>query len=302
MTAQITAQRVLAWAIRPAGPPPEGPLWEAGRLAQPESATVTLVAELARATAARLGAGAPPFADRTPVGAGPVLLAAAVGGRQQAGPARQLAEAVPTARPSRMRPAQACWPDLIARHGLVGSAMASRREPGLHSPVGDDLVETLLKMSPLTAIFYRPILSRLTAGTTGDEVEAAAALVGRPRGQAVLATALANWVPEQAVLDWRVDLLDRLAHDFPALLLDTYALARLRHGADWDLRLGWARKALLTPGYPDPLAISTVRFWVPLARLTQRGVRLPDARPLMIGYRPALELVRHYRLLTAGAA
>jgi hypothetical protein len=302
MTAQVTAQRVLAWAVRPAGLPPEGPLWEAGRLAEPEPATVALVAELARATAARLGAGTPPFADHSPIGAGPVLLAAAVGGRQQAGSARQLAEALPAARPARMRSAQACWPDLIARHGLAACAVASRGAPGVYSPVTGDLVETLLRMSPLTATFYRPPLSRLSTGATGDEVEAAAALVGRPRGQAVLAAALANWVPEQAVLDWRVELLDRLAHDFAALVLDTYALARLRHGADWDLRVAWARKALLTPGPADPLAISTIRFWVPLARLSQRGVRLPDARPLMVGYRPALELVRHYRLLTAGAA
>jgi hypothetical protein len=307
VTAQTTAQRVLAWAAEPIGQPPEGPLWELSGLANPDPRTLGLVAELVRVTAAKLGAGAPAFADPSPIGAGPVLLATAIGGRRQAAAAGRLAQAMPALRPSGARPGDARWPDLVARHGLAvallrasppsGPAQASR-----DGPAAEPLTEILLRMSPLTAIVHRPAWRRIAADATGDEIEFAAMLATRPRGPAVLAAAMAGWSPDAAVLDWRIDLLDRLGHDSPALILDTCTVARLRHGAEWDDRLRWARRQLSRPGPPDPLAIATIRYWSPLARLRQRGVSLPDARPLLTGYREALRLVRQHRLLTAGAA
>ncbi|HET9895626.1 MAG TPA: hypothetical protein VFQ44_11925 [Streptosporangiaceae bacterium] len=309
VTAQTTAQRVLAWAAKPGGQPPVGPLWELTGLAQPESRTLALLADLVKVTAAKLGAGAPPFADASPIGAGPVLLAAAIGGRHQAGPAARLAEALPPHLPDRARRGAASWPDLVARHALTATVLAANPEGGDRghrrasgdAPDSEPLGEILLRLSPLTAIVHRPARRRIAAGATGAEVEAAAALAARPRGQQVMTAAMACWSPDAAVLDWRVDLLDRLGHDNPALVLDTCTAARLHHGAQWDDRLRWARRQLSMPGPPDPLAIATIRFWTPLARLRQRGVSLPDARPLLTGYREALRLVRHHRLLTTGA-
>jgi FtsH ternary system domain X1 len=323
ITAETTARRVLAWAVEPSGPLPDGPLWETSRLARPEAATVTLAGQLAQATAARLGTGAPPFGDENPIGAGVVLLAAAVGGRKQPDAARRMAEALPAARPVRSRPAAACWSDVVARHGLVAAALEAipvpapggtrpgagggeaggdQREEDATCADHEPLTETLLRMSPLTAVLHRPALRLLDADTTGNEVETAAALAGRPRGPAVLTAALACWSPQPAVLNWRVELLERLGRDHPDLILDTYTLARLRHGDDWDLRLRWAERTLGLPGPSDPLAIATARFWVPLARLRQRNPAMPDARPLLSGYRFALDLVRRLRLVTAGAA
>jgi hypothetical protein len=321
MTAGTTAQQVLAWAIAPSGPLPNGPLWETGRLARPDPATLKLVRELAQATAAALGAGTPPFGDDSAIGAGVVLLAAAVGGRGQPDAARRLAEALPAARTVRTRPAGACWYDLITRHGLVsatlpaiparastGASPGGARHNGRADTEGPDesgtqaepLPETLLRMSPLTAVLHRPALRLLSADATGNEVEVAAALAERPRGLAVLAAAFAPWSRQAAVLNWRVDLLARLGRDHPALVLDTYTLARLRHGDVWDQRLRWARGRLGLSGPPDPLAVATARFWVPLARLSQRDPTLPDARPLLAGYRFALDLVRSLHLITAG--
>jgi FtsH ternary system domain X1 len=303
MSAQTTAQRVLAWAVAPDGPPPVGALWEAGQLAAPDPATIALAGELTRVTGARLGAGVPPFADQDAVGVGVVLLAAAAGGRGQPDLAQRLALALPPARPIRARPAEARWCDLVARHGLVAAVLAKLPPASRSSePAGEPIGETLLGASPLTAVLHRPVLRRLAAGTTGDEVEAAAALVRRPRGHAVLSAALSAWNSDPAVLGWRVELLDRLAAEHGDLVLDTYTLARLRHGADWDERLSWARRTLSGSGPPDPLAVATVRFWVPLARLRQRGTALADVRPLLTGYRHALQLVGYYRLLTTGAA
>lgn len=306
-TAQSTARRVLAWAAEPSGQPPEGPLWELSGLAQPDPETLALVAELVRVTAAKLGAGTPPFADPSPVGAGPVLLAAAIGGRRQARPAARLAEALPSHRQGAARGGDRGWPDLLARHALAGAVLRASPRAGTGRASDDGsgaepLPEILLRMSPLTSILHRPPRRRIASGTTGDEIEAAAALTARPRGPEVMTSAMARWSPDAAVLDWRVDLLDRLVHDNPALVLDTCTVARLRHGAEWDERLRWARRQLSMPGPPDPLAIATVRYWSPLARLRQRGLSLPNARPLLTGYGEAFKLVHHYRLLTAGAA
>lgn len=123
MNAEETACQVLAWAARPSGPLPVGSLSGTARLIQPTAGTLTLVRDLASSTAAKLGAGTPPFGDGNPVGAGAVLLAAAVGGRRQPGPARQLALALPPTRPQRIRPQRACWRDLIARHAVVAAAL-----------------------------------------------------------------------------------------------------------------------------------------------------------------------------------
>lgn len=294
MNAELTARRVLTWAISPVGPPPNGSLREAAALASPEPATRELVGELARRTAARMGAGAPPFGDPAPIGCGAVLLAAAVGGRQQPGQARQLAEAVRPARTGR----SAGWYDLVARHGLVDAVLSAPLEAAKADQ--EPLAETLLEASTLSAILHRPPLRRLTARTTATEVTAAEALLGLPRGPEVLAAGLAPWSSQHTVLAWRLELLTRLAPDYPDLLLDTYTLARLRHGPDWDLRLTWARRQLSLPGPPDRLAIATAAFWSPLARFVQRGTLLSGVRPLLDGHQPALQLVQRHRLTTTG--
>ena len=308
MNAEETAHQVLAWTARPSGPLPVGSLSETARLTQPAAGTLTLVADLAAATAARLGAGLPPFGDGSPVGAGPVLLAAAVGGRRQPGPARQLAEAVRPARPRRTRPQQACWRDLITRHAVVAAALPTLVAPaetmtGAEADAAGEepLAETLLRMSPLTAVLHRPPVARLAAGTTADEVEAAAALADRPGGAEVLAAAMSRWVVEPAVLNWRTSLLDRFSASNPGLVLDTYLLARLRHAADWDLRVRWARQRLSALGPPDPLALATARFWVPLVKVAQRGTNVRGERPLLSGHEAAVDLVHRHHLITAGA-
>ena len=293
VTAQTTARRVLAWAAQPHGQPPDGPLWELSGLAQPDPEVLALLGEVVKVTAAKLGAGVPPFADASPVGAGAVLLAAAIGGRRQAKQSVLLAEALPPRLPERARTDEASWADLVARHGLT-SAVLTASSTGGSGRVGnmsagsEPLGEALLRQSPLTAILHRPAQRRIVARAPRAQVEAAAAMAG--------------WSADSAVLDWRVDVLDRLGRDNPALVLDTCTLGRLRHGAEWDNRLRWARRQLSVSGPPDPLAIATIRFWTPLARLRQRGVSLPDTRPLLTGYHEAFRLIGHYRLLTTGAA
>lgn len=309
MNAEETARQVLAWAARPDGPLPVGSLSGAARLIQPAAETLMLAGDLACSAAARIGTGTPPFGDDKPVGAGAVLLAAAVGGRRQAGSARQLAEALRADRPQRTRPQQTCWRDLVARHAVVAAALPALGAPAEITTAADDgaaaeepLTETLLRMSPLTTVLHRPPAVRLAAGAVADEVETAAALAGRPRGPEVLAAAISGWVVEAAVLNWRMNLLGRLSTSHVGLVLDTYLIARLRHAADWDMRIRWARQRLSALGPTDQLALATARFWMPLARLAQRGTDIQAERPLLRGYEPAVDLVHRHHLITAGAA
>ncbi len=310
MNAETTARRVLAWAGgrvpawagdsagRPA-PPPVGPLREANALARPAAATLTTLRELTRDTAARLGAGSPPFGDRAPVGLGALLLAAAIGGRAEPGPARALAEAAPAPRLS-----ASGWADAVARHAVVMPTLSvGWAVSEADQTIDTELADALLRVSTLTAVLHRPPSDRLTADATATEVAAAVELLGRPRGRAVLTAALAVWSPDPAVLGWRTELLTRLSHDHPDVVLDTYLLARLRHGADWDRRLRGAARALSGVGLPDDLPVATAAFWVPLAALNQRDPELIRSRALLDGYRGALELVRRHRLgLSAGMA
>lgn len=301
-----TATRVLSWAADPRGAPPSGPLWDATRLARPAPATSQAAAELARRTAALLGAGAPPFGSASRIGLGVVFLAAAVGGRRQAGPAVMLAQAIPAQ--ARWR-AAVPWYDLVARHGLVSAALSALPETSTGGQPCDadeeprqSLPEVLLAASPLTAVLHRPTLRALRGGTTRQAVNTALALLERPRGASVLAGALAGWVPFPDVLTWRAELLSRLRPEHPSLLLDVYLVARTRFAADWDERVRWAGRQLGSRGAPDPLAIATLRFWAPLAALEKDSIQLPALRPLMTGYDKALHLVRRFRLDQAGAA
>jgi FtsH ternary system domain X1 len=321
VTAVSTAARVLSWAAEPAGPPPTGPLWEPAGLARPPAAVADAAAQLARRTAALLGAGSPPFGGRNRIGPGVLFLAAAVGGRQQAGPAARLAQAIPPGRPHRDPNA---WYDLIARYGLVGPAVSAldgaepalapahpapaRPEPeAADRAPGQPLPELLLDASPLTAVLYRPSLRAIKSDATGHAVNAAVALLGRPRGQAVLADGLAGCSLVTSVLAWRADLLARLRHDHQDLLLDVYLVARTRFAAEWDERVAWAARQIraLARGGPspvDPLAIATLRFWAPLAAIERAGGPLSALRPLLTGQDRALRAVRAFRLDQAGAA
>jgi len=325
MTAVSTAERVLAWAAKPSGPVPAGPLWDVTALARPPDSVRDAAGQLARRTAARLGAGTPPFGaadrpERLRIGPGAVFLAAAAGGRRQAAAAALLAEAVPPAAPGKN---PGSWYDLVARHGVAGPVVTALAEAeadgsapaangsnnnnsgdsgGTQAPQPEPLPELLLAASPLTAVLYRPPLRALRSDTTGQAVATVIALLARPRGQAVLAAGLASWTPHPYVLAWRASLLSRLRLSHRDLLLDVYLNARTRFAADWDQRISWAaRRMSALAGVPDPLAVDTLRFWTPLATL-DRDLTLAELRPLLSGQDPAIRLVRRHRLDRIGAA
>jgi hypothetical protein len=252
-SAAVTAARVLTWAAEPAGPVPNGPLWDMSRLASPPDSVRDAAVHLARRTAARLGAGTPPFGSRNRIGPGALFLAAAAGGRQQSGPAALLSSALP---PPNARRDHGTWYDLVARHGLVSAVVTALNGPGADASPGEaaqatdgdsdqePLPELLLGASPLTAVLYRPPLRALRSETTSQAVTTAVALLDRPRGQAVLAAGLSGWTPAPHVLAWRTNLLTRLRHEHQDLLLDVYLTARTRFAADWDHRISWAARQL----------------------------------------------------------
>jgi hypothetical protein len=317
LTAEATARLVLSWAAtyratprwdpvsaRPATdalPPPSGQLRRPAQLGEPRSDTVEALGDMVRRTTARLGAGVPPFGDIDAVGPGALLLAAAVGGRRQVEPATLLAEAVP---PPRLTVASgaAGWADATARHGVVDPFLRHTTASGAREP----LVETLLEVSPLTALLHRPPAARLADATTRTEEEAAMSLLSRPRGASVLAAALAGWATDDAVLNWRTALLAALSRPdrHPEVVVEVYLVARLRYGPAWDAALLRARNAFLSRRHvPDAVSIATVRYWLPLANLN-RGTDLVRRCPLLLeSSRSALALVRaHRRALTAVAA
>jgi hypothetical protein len=236
--------------------------------------------------------------------------------------ARRLAEAARRDYPSRRDPQSARWYDAFARHAVVAPAvleLAAEREAhiplrtstrpaaGAVTPVGEEhpepepLAEVLLGLSPLTAVLHRPPLRRLKGEATAAERGTAAALLAHPRGRELLISGLCRWTADPDTLLWRGELLTVLDAEDRELMLDVYAAARLRHGADWDARIHRAGRMLAARGPADRLALATVRLWVPLARKARYGVALGPARPLMKGYEPVLSLIRTYDLTRAGA-
>jgi hypothetical protein len=327
MTATATALQVLTWAAEPVGQIPAGPLWDVAALRSPPGRVRDAAGQLARQTAARLGAGVPPFAEPLPgqpksgqpksgqpsIGLGAVFLAVAVGGRRQASAAALLAGAVPPPAPRRNPGA---WYDLIARHGVAGVAVTALAEAGASAEITtsppeagqatapetpqEPLLELLLAASPLTAVLYRPPLRALRSDTTGQVVATAVALLSQQRGREVLALGLASWTPHPHVLGWRASLLSRLRVRHPELVLDVFVTARTRFAADWDQKVSWAARQIAGFGEVDPLAVDTLRFWSPLAAM-ERDASSTRLRPLMSGQDRAVKYVRRFRLDKAGA-
>lgn len=314
---------------------PSGPLSSPRSLATPSPATLALLGEMVRDAAARLGAGSPPFGDPGPIGLGALFLAAAVGGRWQPEAAQIVAEALRPPAPARPVPAPGAWADAMARHAVVAPVLGHASALAADEPIpdGDEekpsdagqdddrsaglggatnpleaLAESLLRLSPLTAVLHRPAASG-QHGRRPETVTHAAmaiALAARPRGAEVLRTAIARWSADPAVLSWRTDLLTRLGtspeEQHRALVADTYTVARLRHGSEWDSRIRTAARALARSGQPDALSLATVRYWSPLEALARRDPDLLRMRPLLTGEDRALKLVRRYRLDVAGTA
>ncbi|MEY9927468.1 hypothetical protein ABH926_002102 [Catenulispora sp. GP43] len=298
LDAEATARRAVAWAAaagpdpaRPdsgAGPPPYGPLRAAGSLARPTPESVSALGELVRDTAARLGAGRPPFADHGGAGPGALFLAAAAGGRKEPLTATRLTELIDVPELVGSAPAEGAWLDAFARHAVVG--------PWLGVP--DSPTEALLLASPLTEVLYRPAAARGKTGTA-RQVALAVGMLARPRGTEVLRAAAAGWSADPAVLAWRTGLLRRLVQDGPAerrFVADVYVTARLWHGAEWDRRVRWAGRALTDPKTISDLAIRTLEYWAPLAVLERGGSLLVRERRPLRAAEAVLALVRRHRL------
>lgn len=298
MTALATASDVLAWAARPAGSPPLGDVDDPEALATPGPGVCKCLQDLAVRTAARLGAGRPPFGDDGPVGLGAVLLAAAVGGRQDARAARRIARAAPplglSARDAtNPGPAARCtpgWADAIARHGVVAPFADLAADGGSALLPDANLVEILLETSPLTAIVLRPPLERLRSADADVPLEAAVHLLSRPRGREVLISVLASPTLDADILTWRTRILIRLASANLEIVLDVYLAARIRYGVDWDDLLDWAVGA---PGQSDA-RLALLQFWVPLAALDREDRSLLRSHPFLEGCRRAIDLAGPY--------
>lgn len=289
MTALETAYRVLAWAAAPDSPPPTGPVDSVRELAAPDPRTTELLAELTRCAAARLGAGARPFGDGGPVGPGAVLLAVAVGARLQPAVAEQVILAVPD---------RSGLADAVARHG-VARPFLPMNPAGHAEALPERLLDAVLRVSPLTALEYRPARDRLMSGATVVETETALALIAQRRGRSYLATVLCRPVRDAAVLTWRTQLLARLRHSHPEAVVEVYLAARLRYAREWDALLTQAVTDMSGVGLPEETPLATVRFWAPLAALDRSDQRRLRARPFLDGYRRVFRLLDRYRLTEA---
>ncbi|KUN02852.1 hypothetical protein AQI95_25305 [Streptomyces yokosukanensis] len=262
MTAVDTAVRVLLWSTaadggadtRPA--PPEGELTDPQHLAVPPPDVVTAVVRLAARSAARLRLDALVSGERRPVGAGALLLAAAVGGRAQPHPAAETVRAVPTAR--------SLW-DVLAYHAVVAPAL-----PHIGDPV---LAGRLRAASPLTALLDRPD----TVGEAAAELLLEDVLLTHPQGRRLITTVYCEAPASPAQALWRGRLLDQLRMSERELVIDVYEAALLRHT---EAHLSLIRRARVGLTVPPDLATArpVAYWWAALARLERSHRRRLRAR------------------------
>ncbi|MGW3206435.1 hypothetical protein [Streptomyces sp. NPDC001135] len=284
MTAVDTALRVLLWstaadggaATRPA--PPEGELTVPQELADPPSDATAAVVRLAAQSAARLRLDALAARERRPVGAGALLLAAAVGARTQAELAAETVRAVP--------PARSLW-DVLTYHAVVAPAL-----PHIADPV---LAGRLRAASPLTALLDRPD----PVGETQAELLLEDVLLTHPQGRRLITTVYCEAPASPAQALWRGRLLDQLRMGERELVIDVYEAALLRHTEAHLSLIHRARVGLTVP--PDLAAARPVaHWWAALARLERSHRRLLRARSgIGTAYLPGVRLYRQVERLEA---
>jgi hypothetical protein len=268
------AERVLGWALRGQGPPPQAVARGLEGLSAPEPRLGQLVGALGARALARLHLAPPPFGDERPASASAIILAATIGcARAQPDVASAMLGALHGPR---------CTWDLILRHALVAPALAHVPEP---------LLEPLLETSALTQVLAYPV-----SGRGNDSFLFIGELRTHHDGRRLLIQAFSrpSHVPE--ILRWRASVLDRLRQDERALglVLDVYEAMFLTPGHPMLELVPRFDAVLLEPsGVSDRALADTLalaEFWGPLRWLRAthgdevRARRLLDvSRLLMVG-------------------
>jgi hypothetical protein len=260
MSAADTALSVLLWsrncdADRSA--PPEGDLRDLQDLAAPPSDVTDEVVRVAVYGAARMRLDRLAEQECRPLGAGAVLLAAAIGARGQADLAAETVRAVPGAR--------SLW-DVLAHHAVVAPALP-------HCAGAPLLAERLRDASPLTALLDRPN----PPGESAAELLLEDTFLTHPQGRRLLTSVWCEAPASPAQALWRGRLLDQLRMQDRELVLDVYEAALLRHQTEHLLLIQQAQLCLTVP--PDlPSARPVARWWAALARLERSHPQLLRAR------------------------
>ncbi|NNN34835.1 hypothetical protein HLK59_31630 [Streptomyces sp. S3(2020)] len=237
--------------------PPEGDLRDLQDLAAPPPDVTDEVIRVAVYGAARLRLDRLAEQERRPVGAGALLLAAAIGARAQAELATEAVRAVP--------PARSLW-DVLAHHAVVAPALP-------HCAGSPLLAERLRDASPLTAVLDRPN----PPGESAAELLLEDVLLTHPQGRRLLTAVYCEAPASPAQALWRGRILDQLRMQDRELVLDVYEAALLRHQAEHLLLIQQARLCLTVP--PDlPSARPVAQWWAALARLERSHARLLRAR------------------------
>jgi hypothetical protein len=251
--------------------PPEGDLTDPQDLADPPPDVTAEVRRLAVRTAARLRLDALAAREHRPVGAGALLLAAAVGARARSDLAAEVVRAAPTAR--------SLW-DVLTHHAVVGPALRHCADPVLAGRLRD--------ASPLTALLDRPAPS----GESAAELLLEDVLLAHPQGRRLVTTVYCEAPASPAQALWRGRLLNQLRMTDREFVLDVYEAALLRHSAEHLALVRRARLSLTVP--PDlPAARPVAHWWAALAGLERSHGRLLKARSGIT--HPYLEGVRLYR-------
>jgi len=275
MSAIETVLQVIEWAIanqETPGMPPQGDLSGIEELGQPSRRLVQVLAELCVVSTAQLRWSMPPLGDHRPLSMDNVIIAAALG-TTNGQLARTLLRSVPV--PS-------CSGDWVVRYGLITPAL-----PFLPAEIADDCRQ----LSPLTAIFNRPIVGQET-----QSVNDVSQLLSHHAAKLSLTLHLARPTREMAVRNWHTELLERLRIGEQNFVIDVYEAAMIYYP---QLVISQIREAYSVISDQKAAsneellrdALSIAKWWQPLWAIERADVnRLRTRRYLGYDYREGVRL------------
>lgn len=277
---------VLRWAFSPVGPPPSGSLLDLQELLHPSAELLALLQRLTVVQCARLRWTSPPLGDRRPISQDALLLAAAMGVRNNGTQAAQLIAAIE--RPMGLA-------ELTLRHGLVGPAL-----PFLSQALADQL----RRASPLSAL-----LSHAVENQDSVQLQLCKTVMAHRSGWSTLVQALAEPSTDASVLRFRRRLMDRLRLDETGrrFVLDVYETALVLHREAHLSQVESSRELLNSVAAMDEAqtlhrVLAVAGWWQPLAMLDRsHREALRGRRALDRVYLRGIGLYREAIFLTGGS-
>lgn len=277
MSAIDTAIRVINWTVidDESENLPNGDILSFEGLINPTIDVKEGLKEVYRITNAKIRFGNPPLNIKSDISYDSVLIAAAIGIKEEISMASEVLKIVPRSK----------YPvDWVVRHGLIGSAIKFLPKKTL---------DYYLAKSPVTQLFYRPVKSR-----EEEIINIAMQLIEYPSERLSLLLHISELSNAVDVINWRYNLLNRMCRGLKKhkdFVLDVYETMMIYFEKEVLNQVKESDLVFKKSNDENSInkAFAVANFWSPLYFLERENIdELRKRKYLEYSYRECINLFK----------